>query len=87
MQKPKERHIIRDGIKFIVRHTPSQLAGVNIINSVLYDFGTPRFIFADTKAERDNIIKLLGLDGFVFYEDLYPMTTQLETINDQQIAF
>lgn len=84
--KPRERHIRRGIANFIIRYTPARtLQDTNIIHSVRIDIGAgiPQLLFLDTLEAREHLLKLLGLVGFGFYEDLFPITTKIDQIDTQ----
>lgn len=65
--KMRERHLIKDGIKFIIRF--SSYGKINVINSAHIDFGTQQSLWLNSKEERENFLKTLNLQNFMFFEE------------------
>lgn len=67
--KIRERHLIKDGIKFIIRFSFCSYRKINVINSAHIDFGTQQSLWLNSKEERENFLKTLNLKNFIFFEE------------------
>lgn len=67
--KMRERHLIKDGIKFIIRFYFCSDRKINVIYSACIDFGTRQYLLFDSKKERENFLKILNLKNFIFFKD------------------
>lgn len=73
--KPRERHINRDGINFIIRYMPCNQS--NVIISTLINFGKPQFLHLFSKDERRAFLKSLNLPkNFIFSDDYYEVNNE-----------
>ena len=74
MSKLRKRHIDRGIVSFIVIYSISGDAK-KIIHAILMQLecgSAPRQVSCDRKEIREYCTKLLNLQDFVFFEDLYP---------------
>lgn len=72
--KLRERHIDRGIATFIVRYSITN-DSKNLIRGIYIDLKcgcAPQYVGYERKETREHYAKLLNLQDFVFFEDLYP---------------
>ncbi len=73
--KIRERRIDRGIVDFIVRYSILPITSQKVIHSILIDLkecGSTQYVKCEQKETRDHLIKLLNLQDFVFFDDIYP---------------
>lgn len=74
MSKFRERHIDRGIVNFIVRYSIT-LDAEKLIHGIFIDLkcgSEPQRVSCSRKETREHYTKLLNLQDFVFFEDLFP---------------
>lgn len=73
--KLRERHIDRGIATFIVRYSVTPITLQKVIHSILIDLKCgiePQYLIHNQKEAREHYTKLLNLQDFVFFQDIYP---------------